>query len=188
MKTLASLLLAMAVVASAAQAADTYSIDPVSSIPVFQVLHLGFVTQRGRFDHVTGKLTLDLARHQGSVEFTIDTPSLDMGSAAWNAHLADAGLFNTAAFPTITFKSDQFIFEGDTLVGADGTLSIIGISRKVHLTVQRFRCGPHPQTRRPLCGGDVNATIRRSDFGMTRYLDAVSDEVRIDAPVLAYRD
>jgi polyisoprenoid-binding protein YceI len=39
-----------------------------------------------------------------------------------------------------------------------------------------------------LCGGDVSATIRRSDFGLTRYLDAVSDEVRIDAPVIAYRD
>jgi polyisoprenoid-binding protein YceI len=188
MKTRASFLLAIAVVASAAQAADTYSIDPVSSIPVFQVLHLGFVTQRGRFDRVSGKLTLDLARHQGSIEFTIDTPSLDMGSAAWSAHLADPGLFNTAAFPTITFKSDQFIFEGDTLVGADGKLTIIGITRTVHLTVQRFRCGPHQQTGRPLCGGDVSATIRRSDFGLTQYLDAVSDEVRIDAPVLAYRD
>jgi polyisoprenoid-binding protein YceI len=67
-------------------------------------------------------------------------------------------------------------------------LTIIGITRKVHLTVQRFRCGPHPQTGRPLCGGDVGATIRRSDFGLTKYLDAVSDEVRIDAPVMAYRN
>jgi polyisoprenoid-binding protein YceI len=188
MKIHASIFLAAAVLPTSARAEDTYTIDPVSSIPVFQVMHLGFVTQRGRFDHVAGKIRLDLARHRGSVEFKIDTPSLDMGSVAWTAHMSDVGLFNTAAFPTITFKADEFSFEGDTLVGADGTLTLVGIAKKVRLTVQRFRCGPHPQTGRPLCGGDVSATIRRSDFGMTRYLDAVSDEVRIDAPILAYRD
>jgi polyisoprenoid-binding protein YceI len=73
-------------------------------------------------------------------------------------------------------------------VAADGTLTMIGVSKPVHVTVQRFSCGPHPQTRKPVCGGDVSATLRRSDFGLLKYLDSVSDEVRIDSPVLAYKD
>jgi polyisoprenoid-binding protein YceI len=181
-------LVAAMAAATSSWAADTYTIDPVSSIPAFQVVHLGFTTQRGRFNRVTGKVTLDIAARKGSVEFRIDTKSLDMGSESWTAHLSDEGLFNTANFPTITFKSDRLVFDGARVVGADGTLTMIGVTKPVHLDVQRFTCGPHPQNKRQVCGGDVSATLRRSDFGLVKYVEAVSDEVRIDVPVLAYKD
>jgi hypothetical protein len=71
----------MAVVASAAQAADAYSIDPVSSIPVFQVLHLGLVTQRGRFDRVSGKLTPTPRRFPPS--HSNPTSSFSRATASW---------------------------------------------------------------------------------------------------------
>ena len=32
------------------------------------------------------------------------------------------------------------------------------------------------------------ATIKRSEFGMTKYIPTVSDEIRISVPVEAYRD
>jgi polyisoprenoid-binding protein YceI len=180
--------LLLAAVALPARAADTYTIDPASSMPSFEVTHLGFTTQRGRFNRITGQATIDWKTHQGSVDFNIDSRSLDMGSSSWTAHLADEGLFNVIRFPAIVFRSEHLNFEGDRVVGADGTLTVIGVSAPVHLVMQRFHCGPHPETRRPLCGGDVSTTLRRSAFGLIKYLDSASDEVRVNIPVVAYKN
>jgi polyisoprenoid-binding protein YceI len=39
-----------------------------------------------------------------------------------------------------------------------------------------------------MCAADVSAIIKRSDFGMTKYIPTVSDEIRISVPVEAYKD
>jgi polyisoprenoid-binding protein YceI len=39
-----------------------------------------------------------------------------------------------------------------------------------------------------MCGADVTAIIKRSEFGMTKYVPAVSDEIKISSPVEAYKD
>ena len=41
-----------------AMAADSFTIDSRHTFPVFEVNHLGFSTQRGRFNNVTGKIML----------------------------------------------------------------------------------------------------------------------------------
>jgi polyisoprenoid-binding protein YceI len=174
--------------AQAAFADAAYTIDPESSIPSFEVRHLGFTTQHGRFTRVNGRIELDQAAHRGSVDFTIDTTSLEMGSAAWTMHLLDEGLFNSARFPTMTFHSTTLQFENDRVIGADGTLTMLGVTKPVHLEVEHFRCGPHPVTKRPLCGGDIKAKLHRSEFGLVKYQAVVSDEVEVEAPVIAYRD
>ena len=37
-------------------------------------------------------------------------------------------------------------------------------------------------TKAPTCGGDVRARIKRSDFGMTKFIPLVDDEVNIKVP------
>ena len=166
-----------------------YTMDPGNSIPSFEVRHLGFTTQRGRFNKVDGKITLDMAAHSGHVELTIYTGSLDMGSASWTAHLSDEGLFNVKNYPTMTFKSDHLIFDRENrVVAAEGSLTMIGVSKPTRVTVADFKCGVNPLNQKALCAGDVSARIKRSEFGLTKYLGAVSDEVKIDVPVEAYKD
>lgn len=169
-------------------AAATYTIDPNATIPEFEVTHLGFTTQRGRFDRVSGTIKLNIAARSGSVDLTIDTTSLDMGSASWTAHLKDEGLFNVAKYPIMTYHSDRLIFQGNEVVAAVGQLTMIGVTRPVLVTVSNFKCGVNPDNKKPLCAGDVTAVIKRSDFGMTKYIGAVSDEVKVSVPVEAYKD
>ena len=64
-KLFASLALATAVAAAPAFAADTYNIDPFHTFPTFEVNHLGFSTQRGRFDKTSGTVVLDTAAKKG---------------------------------------------------------------------------------------------------------------------------
>lgn len=185
--TLAAALLASGV-AAAAGAADSYTVDPQLSTPAFEITHLGFTTQRGHFNKANGKVSIDFAAKTGSVEFTIYTDSLDMGSAAWTKHLSDKGLFNVRKFPTMSFKSDHLMFEGDKVVGAEGQFTMIGVTKPLTVTVNGFHCGANPMNKKPLCGGDVTATLKRSDFGLVKYIPAVSDEVKISVPVEAYKD
>ncbi len=185
----APLLLALAAVTAPALAAPAgYTIDPNHTFPVFEVDHLGFSTQRGRFNKTSGRITLDTAARQGSVDVTIDAASIDMGFAKWNDNMRGENYFNTDAHPTITFKADRLVFDGERPVSAEGSLTMLGVTRPVTLSINRFRCAPHPLNKRETCGADVVATLKRSEFGMTKYIPSVGDEVRLLIAVEAFRE
>lgn len=167
----------------AAAAADTYNFDHTHTWPSFEINHFGLSTQRGRFDKTTGKAVIDFAAKKGSVEAVIETGSINMGFEKWNEHLKSEDFFNAAKYPTMTFKSDNLSFEGETLVAADGTLTMLGVTKPVKLTVTNFKCLPHPMLKVQACAADITATIKRSDWGMTKYVPYVSDEVTIKIPV-----
>ena len=169
-------------------AADTYTMDPEYTIPVFEVQHLGFTTQRGRFDKTDGKVVLDFPAKTGSVEFTVHTNSLDMGSRAWTIHVSSEGLFNIEKYPTMSFKSDRLIFDGDKVVAAEGQFTLLGVTRPLKVTVNRFGCATNPLNKKFMCAGDIAATVMRSEYGMTKYIPTVSDEIKISVPVEAYRN
>jgi polyisoprenoid-binding protein YceI len=177
---------ALAVPAHAAL--EKYTMDAEYTVPQFEVAHLGFSTQHGRFNKTTGKVTLDLAAKLGSVDFTIDTRSLDMGSAAWSSHLSDEGLFNVKKYPTMNFKSDRLIFDGGKVVAAEGHFTMLGVTKPLKVNVVGFQCATNPLNKKSMCAGDISATIKRSDFGLTKYIPAVSDEIKISVPVEAYKD
>lgn len=174
-------------VSVSAYAADTYSIDPNHTFPVFEVNHLGFSTQHGRFDKTSGTITLDMAAKKGSVDLKIETTSLDMGFPLWNEHMSADGFFNTAKFPTMTFKSTKLIFKDDKVVAAEGDFTMLGVTKPLTITVNDFKCGDHPMLKKPMCGANITGTIKRSDFGMSKYVPAISDEIKIHVPVEAYK-
>lgn len=185
----APLLLALAAVSAPALAAPAgYTIDPNHTFPVFEVDHLGFSTQRGRFNKTSGRITLDTAARQGTVDVTIDAASIDMGFAKWNDNMRGENYFNTNAHPTITFKADRLTFDGERPVSAEGSLTMLGVTKPVTLTIKRFRCAPHPLNKRETCGADVVATLKRSEFGMTKYIPSVGDDVRLLIAVEAFRE
>lgn len=181
--------LALTTLASApALATEIYNLDSVHSMPVFEVSHLGYSTQRGRFNQVEGKIFLDAAAGKASVEVTIDANSIDMGQAKWDAAMKEAGFLDTDNHPTITFKADHFNFEGGKPVSAMGQLTLLDQTHPVQLTIANFHCKAHPMFKRHVCGADVSTTIRRSVWGMAKYVPLVGDEVRILVPVEAIRN
>ena len=173
---------------ASAHAADTYTIDPGFSTAHFEITRLGFSTQRGSFNKTSGKVKLDLEAKTGSVEFTINTRSIDMGSAAWTAHLSDEGLFNVKKYPTMTFKSDRLIFDGAKVIAAEGQFTLLGVTKPIKVIVNDFQCGVSSVDQRQMCSGNVSASLKRSEFGLTKYIPAVSDEVSIAVPIDAYKN
>ena len=171
-----------------ATAADSYTVDPAHTYPNFEINHLGFSTMHGRFGATTGKITLDTAAKSGSIDITIDATSIDTGHAKRDTHLKSDEFFNVAKFPTLAYKSSKLKFNGDKLSGADGELTMLGVTKPVSLAVTAFNCGPHPMNKKPMCGANATATIKRSDFGLSTYVPAVGDEVKISIEVEAGKD
>lgn len=184
---LLSLTLSTALTTPAMAAPAHYTIDGSHTFPVFEVDHLGFSTQRGRFNRTSGTVVLDTTARSGSVDVSIDAGSIDMGFAKWNENMRGEGYFHTEAHPAIRFVAGQIRFEGENPVAAIGQLTLLGVTRPLTLTFERFRCAPHPMHKRETCGADLRGSLKRSDFGMTKSLPSVGDEIRLHVPVEAYR-
>jgi polyisoprenoid-binding protein YceI len=182
---------ALAVLASAFPACaeiQTYTIDPMHTRPTYEVMHLGYSIQRGRFNKTSGKITVDTAAKTGSAEVTIDAASIDSGVPKLDEHLKSEDFFNVAKNPTITFKSASFPFDGERVKNVTGDLTMNGVTRPVTLTANLFQCAPHPMNKKPECGGDFITTVKRSDFGIKYGIPAVGDEVTLRIPVEAIKD
>lgn len=170
-------------------AADTYTLDPVHSEVSFETEHLGFSHQVGTFVKSTAKATIDRTAKTGSVDVTIDPASVRThDSTRLDAIVKGEKFFNVEKYPTITFKSSDFKFDGDRLVAVNGELTLLGVTKPVTLNVDHFRCGANPYNKKPMCGGDASATIKRSEWGMTGGLPyAPADEVKVLIPFEAYQ-
>src|SRR4051812_29028946 len=99
-------------VAMPALAQETYTLDPAHSRPTFEVTHMGYSTQFGSFQTMTGKGTLDRTGKKGSIDVTIDATSVRLFDPRLEAIVKGEKFFNVEKFPTITFKSNDVKFEG----------------------------------------------------------------------------
>jgi polyisoprenoid-binding protein YceI len=168
--------------------ADSFSIDPTHTYAYFSVSHDGFSTLRGSFDKCRGKVTLDRAARIGAVDITIETASLHTGNEMRDEHLRSANFFNATEFPVITYKSSSMKFRQDEPVSVEGDLTISGVTRPVALTIDAFKCGILPWSKKYSCGADASARIRRSDFGISYDLPGVGDDIKLEFEVEANRD
>ena len=175
MKKIVALLIAAGVSMAASAAPETYVIDSTHTAPRFEYSHFGYSNQVSRFDTTSGKIT-------------IDAKSVNTGYATFNNHLQGEDFFNTAKFPTITYKSTKVNFNGDKVASVDGNLTIKGVTKPVTLTVTSFQCMPHPMLKKDACGANAVAKILRSDFGAGKYAPHVSDEVTLTFAIEAVKE
>lgn len=194
MSRLSTTLLACLLPVSAAMAApQTYNIDPLHSFPNFTISHLGMSTIHGRFDKMSGKVVFDQAAKSGSLEAKIATASVNTGDAkradgtrSRDEHLRTADFFNVAEFPEAVYKSTKFNFNGDNLASIEGNLTLLGVTKPLKLNMAAFKCGPHPFTKKEMCGGDAEGVFKRTDFGMKFGVPGIGDDVKLSINIEAY--
>lgn len=183
----AGALLSLAAAGAHAQAAS-YSIDPSHTYVTFEITHFGTSTNRGRFDKKEGTVQFDRAGKSGKVEITIDTTSINSGSAQFDKHLKSAEILKTEQFPTAKFVGDKFSFNGDKVSEIAGTLTLAGKTNPVTLKANNFNCYQSPMLKREVCGGDFEATITRSQYDVKYGLDwGFPDAVRLVIQVEAVK-
>ena len=176
----ALLLTALLAAAGAAQAqAATYVIDPTHTFVTWEAKHFGTSTSRGRWDKKEGVITFDKAAKTGRLEVTLDMTSISTGVGPFDGHLKSNDFFGVEQFPTAKFTGDKFTFDGDKLVSVTGNLTLRDKTNPVTLTATGFNCYDHPRLKREVCGGDFEATIQRSQWGVSYGLPGIPDNVRL---------
>lgn len=181
-------LIAAALLISTAPAfAQTYNIESNHTYPSFEADHMGISLWRGKFNKTSGKIVLDRAAKTGTVDITIDASSLDFGHEKMNEHAKGKDMFNVAQFPTATYKGTSIKFNGDTPVAVIGELTMLGVTKPVTLTINKFKCIEHPFFKKEACGADASAEFKRTDFGLNYGTPRFAPEVKLAIQVEAIK-
>jgi polyisoprenoid-binding protein YceI len=144
--------------------AGTYSADPSHSSVEFAIRHMGLANVRGRAASVSA--TLSAGDGAPVVEGTIDATSITTYDEQRDGHLASPEFFDTARFPKIEFRSDEFSVEDDGSARVSGELTLKGVTKPIELTGQVTGHGQDPWGNERV-GLDLEGVLNRSEFGLS---------------------
>lgn len=145
----------------------TYNIDPDHTYPSFEADHFGGLSVwRGKFNRSSGTVTLDKAAGTGMVAVTVDMKSADFGQDQLNKGAQGKELFESNLYPRATYTGKLAAFVNGAPTRVVGQLTLHGVTHPLELTINSFKCMPHPMLKREVCGADALATFKRDAFGM----------------------
>ena len=175
--------------AASAAIAETYRIDKDHTEVRFSWDHLGMSRQSGRFIDVGGMIEFDPQQPEVStVDVTIRVDSLITGVTALDDQLLKSTeFFDVEKYPTIQFKSTTVTLTTAKTANVTGDLTINGITKPAVLSVVWNFSGEHPlsainptYTGVYASGFSAKTQILRSEWGISRTIPLVSDEIRIN--------
>lgn len=179
---------AAALAAFGAHAAE-YAIDPHHTYATFAIDHNGASINRGRFDKVSGVIEFDSKARSGKVDVSVEAAAVAAGSQQFEDHLRSADLFDVAKFPVMRFVSDKFVFDdGGKLVEVQGNMTLLGQTQPLVLKANQFTCYDNRMAKAEACGGDFEATIDRTLWGMNYLAKEMGNaQVRIGVTIEAFK-
>jgi polyisoprenoid-binding protein YceI len=166
----------------AATEASAITFDPVHSMAIFRVQHLGAGYFYGRFNELTGTATWPLDDGAApTFDVTAEVKKVDTGSQKLDGNLQGPSFFNQAEFPTIQFKSKSAERIGERHWKVKGDLTLRGVTKEIETdcTVTGIGKGPTGQK----VGFECTFTLLRADYGMKWGIEApkgaLGNEVRM---------
>jgi polyisoprenoid-binding protein YceI len=161
-------------------APGVYTIDSKETLVRYTTIHMGFNAFWGTFPGATGTLTLD-PKNVAAAKLEVRVPIA--GVETTNREL-DHELFSDEFFDGENHHAMQFTSTSVTRTGPRtarvvGNLSLHGITRPVALDVTFTGAGPNSFSKVPTLGFHAEGMVRRSDFGMAKFVPIVSDETQI---------
>ena len=183
MSLLFASLSALATDGAKVQATEKYAIDTAHSGVAFGWNHFGFSNPTARFDRIEGSVLLDKADlTRSSVSVTLPLEGLDTGVAKLDEELKGRDFLDSAKYPTITFTSTKVEKFGENGLKITGDLTVHGVTKSVTLDAKVNKIGVFEipgVIKAQAAGFDATTVIKRSDFGVTKYVPAVSDEIPV---------
>jgi len=118
-----------------------YNVDPTHTAVYFGASHFDRTTVRGRFNKLDGRIVYDPATGAGSIDFTVDTESVDTGNRSLDGVLRSPQFFDAQNFPVARFQGNRFVVEGGKLVAVEGQVSLLGVTRPLRLEADPSAAG-----------------------------------------------
>ena len=164
---------------AAAQTVDTYTIDAVHSNVGFRIRHLVSKTA-GRFGGIQGKVLVDTKDiTKSSVTVSIDTATISTNSEARDNHLKSEDFFDVAKFPAITFQSTTVAQVAEGKLNVTGTFTMHGVAKTITIPVSNLGTTAGMKPGSVVAGFEGAITLKRSDYGMSKMIGPLGDEVEV---------
>jgi len=166
-KLAVSAALAAVMVFPASAATTTWQIDPAHTAAGFAVKHLMISTVRGQFKGVNGAVVWDDQDiSKSTIDVTIDAKTIDTSEPKRDEDLRSEKFFDTAKYPTITFKSKKIENVSAGKLKVTGDLTIRGVTKEVVLDIE----GPSNPVKDPWGNTRIAASattkVNRQDYGV----------------------
>ncbi|HYC65777.1 MAG TPA: YceI family protein, partial [Reyranellaceae bacterium] len=142
----------------------------------------------GSFKEWQGVILVDdgqIAKSRVSV--TVRTASVSMLDAQQTSMMKDPDFFHVQQFPEMTFVSRQVERTGADTLRVQGEVTLRGITRPMQLDVTVSDRKPDAPPGSRYARFRATGKIKRSEFGMTKFLDMVGDVVDITIRADAWR-
>ncbi len=180
MKSLALSLLLL--VNSPAFAAEILAIDSSHSAVTFSWSHFGISNPVARMERIEGKVLLDRTdMTKSSIAVTLPLDGLRTGNTFLDGRLKTDEFLDAARYPSITFISTKVERLGDNALRVTGDLFVHGVTKSIVLDTRINRIGDNPfrGSKAVVAGFDADVVLRRSDFGVSKYVPAVTDQLLV---------
>ena len=168
----------MALAAAAVARPVTYTIDPDHTHPSFAADHVGLSIWRGKFNHSSGRITLDREKQTGTVHIVTKIDSINFGNPPLKQMVlrdtipaslctTQCAFFDAAKYPTAIYDGKLADFVNGAPTRVVGKLTLHGVTRPLDLKIEQFKCIPDFVLKpRERCGAEASATFDRSEFGI----------------------
>jgi polyisoprenoid-binding protein YceI len=144
----------------------TYTLDPTHTRIGFVARHLMVTKVRGHFGAFEGSITIADAPTGSTADVTIQTTSVDTGTADRDNHLRSGDFFDVETYPELTFRNARVLSQHGTDFTVVGDLTIKDVTREVELAVELDGVVKDPwgSTRLAVT---ASTEIDREDWGLT---------------------
>jgi polyisoprenoid-binding protein YceI len=142
----------------------------------------------GSFRDWQGTLVVDDGEvGRSTVVVKVKTASIEMLDAQQSAMLKDPDFFDVARFPEMTYVSRRVQRTGDSTLVVEGETTLRGITRPMALDVSVTDRKPDAAAGARYARFRAAGSLKRSEFGMVKFLDIVGDTVDFSIRTDAWR-
>ncbi len=160
--------------------ADSWKLDGMHSAAQFSVRHMGISTVRGAFTKLSGTVEYDPSDvSKAVIDVTIDAASVDTRVEMRDNDLRGDHYFDTAKYPTITFKSTKVESAGAGKLKATGDLTMHGVTKSVVLNIEGLSEPVKDPKGNLHLGASASTSVDRTQFGMTTGTAMVGSDISI---------
>lgn len=168
---------------------NTWTIDSAHSEIGFKVKHLMVSTVRGQFTSFEGTVkSPDDDLTKAEIDFTAQTSSINTNNEMRDKHLMSPDFFDSAQFPTISFKSKNITKKDAEDFVVTGDMTMHGITKELIFNA-KFNGISTDMNKNRVMGFEISGSLSRKEFGLVWNAPVeqggvvVSDEVKLDTNI-----
>jgi polyisoprenoid-binding protein YceI len=160
--------------------AGTYAVEPNHTQVQFSVNHMGFSYFGGTFSGASGTAVLAAKKPAVmSVSVSVPVASVATTSPKLTEELKEADWLDAARYPTMIFRSTKVTETGPGTADVEGTLTLHGVTKPLTLHATFVGAGVNILDKKQTAGFQLSGTVKRSEFGVTKYVPLISDTVTL---------